>query len=95
MDAAAVERGTRVLCLNPTGSLRAALPLGALGAVSRSLAAGEAFALRRRGAHVTVVNPDRASSDAMGANLLESGPRRAVIAAGLQQGRRLARALAK
>jgi NTE family protein len=95
MDAAGVGREARVLCLNPTGSLRAPLPIGILTAVSRSLAAGEALALRRRGARVTVVNPDRASSLAMGANLLDSGPRPDVIAAGLAQGRRLAAALAQ
>jgi NTE family protein len=95
MDAAGVDRRARVLCLNPTGSLRAPVPVGILAAVSRSLAAGEALALRRRGARVTVVNPDRASSLAMGANLLDSGPRPDVIAAGLAQGRRLAAALAQ
>ena len=96
MDAAGVGRGARVLCPNPTGSLRAPpLPVGMLAAVSRSLAAGEALALRRRGARVTVVNPDRTSSLAMGASLLDSGPRPDVIAAGLAQGHRLAAALAQ
>src|SRR5436190_10062466 len=95
MDAAGAGRRARVLCLNPTGSLRGPLPVGILAAVSRSLAAGEALALRRRRARVTVVNPDRASSLAMGANLLDSGPRPDVIAAGLAQGRRLAAAFAQ
>jgi len=84
-----------VLCLNPTGSLGGPVALGVVSAMSRSLAAGEAFALRRRGARVTVVDPDRASSIAMGPNLLDAGPRPDVIAAGLEQGRRLAGALAK
>src|SRR5436190_2928410 len=95
MDAATDVRGASVLCLNPTGSLGGPVALGVVGALSRSLAAGEAFALRRRGARVTVVDPDRASSITMGANLLDAGPRPEVIAAGLEQGRRLAGALTK
>jgi NTE family protein len=94
MDAAGAERGDRVLCLNPTASLRPNLgdPTGALGPVSRTAAVAEALALRRHGAHVTVVNPDRASAAAMGTNLMHSGPRARVIEAGVAQGRRLARA---
>jgi len=92
MDAAPVVRGSRVLCLNPTGSMRPTLraPAGAVGAVSRSLAAAEALALSRRGAKVTTVNPDAASLRAMGTNLLDPRPRAAVIGAGLAQGRQLA-----
>jgi NTE family protein len=94
MDAAGAGRGDRVLCLNPTASLRPRLGnvTGALGPVSRTAAAAEALALRRHGARVTVVNPDRASAAAMGTNLMHSGPRARVIAAGVAQGRRLARA---
>jgi NTE family protein len=93
MDAAGADRGDRVLCLNPTASLRPALGdvTGALGPVSRTAAATEALSLRRHGANVTVVNPDRASAAAMGTNLMHSGPRARVIAAGVAQGRRLAR----
>jgi NTE family protein len=83
IDAADVRGGHSVLCLNPTG-------YGALGALSRSIAAAESLALRRRGATVTTVNPDRASAAAMGTNLMRSGPEPAVSAAGLAQGRRLA-----
>jgi NTE family protein len=92
MDAAEVGRGDRVLCLNPTGSIRAAIrePAGALAAVSRSLAAAEALALKRRGASTRTVNPDQASVAAMGANLMDPRRRRDVIGAGLRQGRRLA-----
>jgi NTE family protein len=92
MDTAEVGSGDRVLCLNPTGSLRPSLgsPAGALGPVSRSVAAAEALVLRGRGATVETVNPDRAVVDAMGPNLMDAGPRAAVIAAGLEQGRRLA-----
>jgi len=82
-----------VLCLNPTGSMRSsfAMPLGALGALSRSLAAIEALALERRGASVTTVSPDEASLAAIGPNLMDRRPRSQVIAAGLAQGRALAR----
>ena len=92
MDTASPSRGARVLCLNPTGSLRAStrVPAAAFGVVSRSIAAAEALALRRRGAEVSVVNPDGRSRAAMGANLLDPGPRPAVAAAGLRQGRRMA-----
>ncbi len=85
LDVANVERGDRVLCLNPTGSMRAVGPL------SRSFAGAEALVLKRRGAAVTTVSPDRASAEAMGGNLMRSGPSAAVTAAGLAQGRRLAR----
>jgi NTE family protein len=88
MDRAPAGRGTRVLCLNPTGSMRSSLatPIGGFGLLSRSLAALEALALERRGARVTTVSPDRPSLAAMGANLMDPGPRSRVIAAGLAQG---------
>jgi NTE family protein len=91
MDAADVQRGGRVLCLNPTGSLRpaAGAVAGAFGAVSRSIAAGEALVLRNRGATVTTINPDAASAAAMGTNLMDARRRQAVIDAGLAQGHRL------
>ena len=92
MDAAEVTRGGRVLCLNPTGSLRPTVGslAGALGPVSRGAAATEALVLKGRGASVTTVNPDQASSVAMGVNLMDPARRGAVIEAGLAQGRRLA-----
>jgi NTE family protein len=95
IDAADVARGDRVLCLNPTGSLRPTLaePAGAIGPLSRAIAAAEALALRRRGARVTTVNPDQASIDAMGSNLMARRGREGVIRAGFEQGRRLARQL--
>jgi NTE family protein len=96
MDAAQVARATRVLCLNPTGSIRPTLraPAGAVGVVSRSLAGAEALVLTRRGASVRTVNPDDGSVQAMGTNLLDPRPRAAVIGTGLAQGRSLGRALA-
>ena len=60
---------------------------------SRSVAAVEALALRRRGAHVTIVAPDTGSLAAMGPNLMDAGPRARVIAAGLAQGQARAVAL--
>ncbi len=92
IDIAEVGRGSRVLCLNPTGSLPGSrqMPFGALGPISRSAAAIEAAALRRRGAETTVIAPDADSATAMGANLMSARRRDQVIAAGLAQGRRLA-----
>jgi NTE family protein len=94
LDRAPVARGTRVLCLNPTGSLRprADAPFGMVGPVSRTLAGIEALTLERRGARVATVSPDAATQAAMGANLMDAGPRSQVIAAGLSQGRALATA---
>jgi NTE family protein len=88
-DAAEVARGDRVLVLNPTGSLRAAIGTlaGTLGPVSRGIAATEALVLRDRGAVVTTINPDEASAAAMGSNLMDPRLRGAVIEAGLAQGR--------
>jgi NTE family protein len=81
-----------VLCLNPTGSFRPRVgdPAGVFGPMSRGIAGTEALVLRRRGARVTTVNPDQASTAAMGANLMNPGRRKRVIEAGLEQGRRLA-----
>jgi NTE family protein len=93
MDAASVSRGTQVLCLNPTGSMAGSLttPMGAIGLASRSLARLEALVLERRGGRVDIVSPDERSLEAIGPNLMDSRPRKGVIAAGLAQGRRLAR----
>jgi len=92
MDAAEVKRGDRVLCLNPSGSLRPRIgdPAGAMGPMSRAVAATEALVLKRRGASVTTINPDEATLAVMGANLMDPRPRQAVIETGLAQGRRLA-----
>jgi NTE family protein len=91
LDRAPAARGTRVLCLNPTGSLglSAGTPFAAVGHVSRTLAGIEALTLERRGAHVTTVSPGAAAQAAMGPNLMDAGPRSQVIAAGLAQGRAL------
>ena len=91
MDGAEVKVGERVLCLNPTASMRftPAAPVGAIGPVSQAVAAAEALALRHRGASVTIVNPDPASAAALGSDLMDARRRTRVIEAGLAQGRRL------
>jgi NTE family protein len=91
-DAAEVDRGGRLLCLNPTGSMRPSggALFGAFGPVSRGIAATEALALRHRGVRVVMVNPDEASVTALGPDLMDASRRGAVNEAGLEQGRRLA-----
>jgi NTE family protein len=91
MDAIGVSPGMVVTCLNPTGSMRPTVGsvLGALGSVSRGVAAAEALALRHHGALVATISPDRDSSAVMGVNLMDRSRRAEVIAAGLAQGRRL------
>jgi NTE family protein len=92
LDAAEAVSGERVLCLNPTGSLRptkGALA-GAFGPISRGIAGAEALVLRNRGVTVSTINPDEDSAAAMGTNLMDPQRRLAVIDAGLAQGRRLA-----
>jgi NTE family protein len=91
MDVADATKGERVVCLNPTGSLRFTLGAltGAIGPFSRGIAGAEALVLRNRGSIVTTINPDEGSAVAMGGNLMDPRRRQAVIAAGLAQGRRL------
>jgi NTE family protein len=92
LDVAPVARGARVLCLNPTGSLRPSVSAlaGALGPVSRAGAAGEALALRSRGANVITIAPDAECVEAMGSDFMDPRRRGAVIDAGVAQGRALA-----
>jgi NTE family protein len=93
MDTVSVARGTRVLCLNPTGSMSHSItsPMGAIGLASRSLARVEALTLERRGARVQLVSPDAGSLEAIGPSLMEPGRREQVIAAAVEQGRRIGR----
>ncbi|MEX1142064.1 MAG: patatin-like phospholipase family protein [Thermoleophilaceae bacterium] len=92
MDAAPVERGTRVLCLNPTATLRWSRenPYGGLGIVSRSLAGVEGHYLERRGAKVEIVAPDVTATAVMAGRLMDPKLRSRTVAAGLAQGRALA-----
>src|SRR3954447_25378829 len=87
LDVAPVERGTSVLCLNPTGSLGGATSLrGAIGPLSRSAATVEALALQRRGAVVTTLSPDPDAARAMGGNFMDGRRRAATQQAGYVQG---------
>ena len=87
MDAAPAGRGSHVLCLNPTASLRGSGDLiGALRRVSRVAAGAESLVLRRRGARVRVIGPDHDSALAMGINLMDRSLTRATLSAGYEQG---------
>jgi NTE family protein len=87
LDVAPVAKRTRVLCLNPTGSLGGAASLrGAVGPLSRSVAAVEGLALQQRGASVTAVSPDAAAARAMGSNFMDERRRRGTQEAGFAQG---------
>jgi NTE family protein len=93
LDAAPTRRGSRGLCLNPTAGLRGPHPvLTVARAASRSAMALEATALRSRGAHVTAVGPSLEAAELMGFNLMATGPRHEVLAAGYRQGLALAAA---
>jgi NTE family protein len=96
LDVAPVERGTRVLCLNPTGALGATASLrGAIGPLSRSAAAVESLALQRRGATVTMLAPDAEVARAMGSNFMDGRRRAATQQAGYVQGLRAGTQLAR
>jgi NTE family protein len=83
LDAAPVSRGSRVLCLEPTGAL------GLRGAAFRVATEIELQALRRKRARVERVLPDRDSAGLMGV-LMDGRPLPKVIAAGYAQGLALA-----
>src|SRR4051812_14843585 len=94
LDVAPVARGTRVLCLNPTGSLGGTASLrGAIGPLSRSAATVEALALQRRGAVVTTLSPDGDAARAMGGNFMDERRRAATQQAAYAQGVRVASSL--
>jgi NTE family protein len=87
LDAAPVGRGADVLCLNPTASLTASTDMiGVFRRVSRTAAAVEALALRRRGASVRTFAPSAAAAREMGLNLMDRRPASRVLAAGYRQG---------
>jgi NTE family protein len=89
LDVAPVAQGTRVLCLNPTGSLGAIASLrGAIGPLSRSVAAVESLALQRRGASATTLSPDAESARIMGGDFMDVRRRSATQQAGYAQGLR-------
>jgi NTE family protein len=87
LDIAPVGHGAHVLCLNPTASLTATTDMiGIFRRVSRSAAAVEALALRRRGATVRTFAPSSACAAEMGLNLMDRRPAARVLAAGYTQG---------
>jgi NTE family protein len=93
LDAAPAGRDTHVLCLNPTAGINGTHTLVAVARrVARSAVSLEALALRRRGAIVQTVAPDVESAAAMGGDFMDPEPRSRVLAAGYEQGHRLARA---
>ena len=85
LDSAPVSRGSRVLCLEPTGAL------GLRGAAFRIATEIELQVLRRRRAEVQRVMPDSDSVELMGL-LMDGRPLPKVIAAGYAQGLALAAA---
>lgn len=90
LDAAPAGRQAEVLALLPTfgrGTGRGATAL--LRAAGQAAGLAELQILRTRGARTRIIAPDAAVIEAMGPNLLDAGPRRAVTAAGRAQGRRL------
>jgi len=87
LDIAPVGQGAHVLCLNPTASLTATTDMiGVFRRVSRSAAAIEALALRRRGAVVRTFAPSVDCATEMGLNLMDRRRAARVLAAGYRQG---------
>jgi NTE family protein len=91
LDAAPVGRGANVLCLNPTASLTTEGDvIGVLRRASRSAAAIEALALRRRGAEVRVFGPSASCAKEMGQNLMDRRRAHRVLTAAYRQGLEIA-----
>jgi NTE family protein len=87
IDAAPAGRGSSVLCLNPTAGLSGAGDaVSVLRRVSRVAAGAEALVLRRRGAQVRIIGPDRESARAMGVNLMDRSRAAETLSAGYRQG---------
>jgi NTE family protein len=87
LDLVPAVSGETVLCLTPTGAVgamrSATFPWRAL---SRSATTMELAVLRRRGAAVTVIVPDRDSARAMGEDLMNPKRSDRALAAGYRQG---------
>jgi NTE family protein len=91
LDAAPAGRDTHVLCLNPTAGINGTHTLVSVARrLARSAVSVEALALKRRGAIVQTVAPDVECAAAMGGDFMDPEPRKRVLAAGYQQGLRLA-----
>jgi NTE family protein len=92
LDLAPAGRATEVLCLAPTGgAVDVRGVTAAARAAGRSAAAVEALTLRRRGAKVRLVGPDRDAADVMSDDLMDPGRAPDALRAGFAQGRRVAR----
>lgn len=90
LDAAPVGRRTEVLCVTPTGG--ASIPRSlwkAIGTAGRTATEAEAASLRRRGARVRTLGPDRAAAAAMGDDFMSSATVAAALGHGFRQGREL------
>ena len=91
LDTAPVGQGAHVVCLNPTASLTATSDvISVFRRVSRSAAAIETLALRRRGATVRTFAPSLAGAEEMGLNLMDRRRAARVLAAGYRQGLEIA-----
>jgi len=87
LDAAPAGRDTHVLCLNPTANIEGSNSLmTVVRGVSRTAVSVEALAVRRRGAAVQILAPNRACAEVMGTNFMDREPRGKVLAAGYRQG---------
>jgi NTE family protein len=93
LDAAQAGRDTHVLCLDPTAALGAQdRRMAALRGAFRAASELEIQKLRRRGAQVAHLAPDRGASEAMGTSFMAPGRIPGALRAGYAQGRRLAAA---
>jgi len=91
LDAAPAGRDTQVLCLDVLSGLDpGARGMTAMRRAFRVAAELETQSLRRRGAHVLRIGPDRAAADVLGPDLMDPTPRDAALAAGFRQGAVLA-----
>jgi hypothetical protein len=92
LDAAPAGRDTHVLCLDVLPGLDpGSRGMTAMRRAFRVASELETQHLRRRGAHVLRVGPDRGAADVLGPNPMDPGPRDAALAAGFRQGAALAR----
>lgn len=88
LDVAPVGRRTQLLCLSPLHGLPVA-PISKLGLVNIAVRAREALELavvRSRGARVRLIGPAPAPARLMAPDIMDPGPREAVLHAGYAQG---------
>ena len=91
LDAAPAGRDTQVLCLDVLSGLDAATRrMAAVRGAFRVAAELETQLLRRRGARVRRIGPDRAAAAAIGSDLMDARASARVLAAGYGHGRALA-----